>query len=473
MSISASSDDRGQWGSKLGFIMAAAGSAVGLGNIWRFPYVTGENGGAAFVLVYLVCVFLIGVPLLYVELALGRASGRNPVGAFQKTKPGTPFMFTGILCLLACFFVLTYYGVIAGWTISFAWSQVTQTPLMFTEYIAKPMAVLPVFAGFIALTIWIVSAGVEKGIEKWSKILMPILFVMMLVIIGRSLSLEGAGKGISYYLNPDFSKIDGKVVLMALGQAFFSLSVGWGLMITYGSYIPKSQNIVTSGFWVAIADTGVAILGGLMVFPAVFAFGMDPSSGPGLTFVTLPEVFAQMPAGWVIGALFFLLLSVAALTSSISMLEVPVSYFVDKDKGSRKVSAIIVGVFAFVIGIPSALSAGASDYLTKLELFGKTGFMDILDQVFGTLCLILISLLLSLYVGWVWKPKNAIKEIEEGCPWFTKPFAGSISLASVWTVFIKFICPIVITLVLLNALGVDLFGDAAAAEGTPEVAKPE
>ena len=180
-----------------------------------------------------------------------------------------------------------------------------------------------------------------------------------------------------------------------------------------------------------------------------------------------------MPAGWVIGALFFLLLSVAALTSSISMLEVPVSYFVDKDKGSRKVSAIIVGVFAFVIGIPSALSAGASDYLTKLELFGKTGFMDILDQVFGTLCLILISLLLSLYVGWVWKPKNAIKEIEEGCPWFTKPFAGSISLASVWTVFIKFICPIVITLVLLNALGVDLFGDAAAAEGTPEVAKPE
>ena len=188
MSISASSDDRGQWGSKLGFIMAAAGSSVGLGNIWRFPYVTGENGGAAFVLVYLVCVFLVGVPLLYVELALGRASGRNPVGAFQKTKPGTPFLFTGILCLMACFFVLTYYGVIAGWTISFAWSQITQTPLVFSEYIAKPGTVLPVFAGFIALTIWIVSAGVEKGIEKWSKILMPVLFVMMLVIIGRSLT---------------------------------------------------------------------------------------------------------------------------------------------------------------------------------------------------------------------------------------------------------------------------------------------
>ena len=465
MSISASSDDRGQWGSKLGFIMAAAGSAVGLGNIWRFPYVTGENGGAAFVLVYLVCVFLIGVPLLYVELALGRASGRNPVGAFQKTKPGTPFMFTGILCLLACFFVLTYYGVIAGWTISFAWSQVTQTPLMFTEYIAKPMAVLPVFAGFIALTIWIVSAGVEKGIEKWSKILMPILFVMMLVIIGRSLSLEGASKGISYYLNPDFSKIDGKVVLMALGQAFFSLSVGWGLMITYGSYMPKSQNIVTNGLWVASADTLVAILAGFMVFPAVFAFGMDPGAGPGLTFVTLPKVFAQMPAGWVFGSIFFCLLSVAAVTSSISMLEVPVSYFVDDKQSARKKAAIIVGIFAFLIGIPSAMANGGSEFFSNVELLGKKGFLDIMDQVFGTLCLIVISLSLSIYVGWIWKTEPAVEEISEGCPWFKEPLLAGYSPAQVWAFFVKYICPVVISLVLVNALG--LFDQEKAAP-TPD-----
>ena len=469
MSISASSEDRGQWGSKLGFIMAAAGSAVGLGNIWRFPYVTGENGGAAFVLVYLVCVFLIGVPLLYVELALGRASGRNPVGAFQKTKPGTPFMFTGILCLLACFFVLTYYGVIAGWTISFAWSQVTQTPLMFTEYIANPMAVLPVFAGFIALTIWIVSAGVEKGIEKWSKILMPILFVMMLVIIGRSLSLEGAGKGISYYLNPDFSKIDGKVVLMALGQAFFSLSVGWGLMITYGSYMPKSQNIVTNGLWVASADTLVAILAGFMVFPAVFAFGMDPGAGPGLTFVTLPKVFAQMPAGWVFGSIFFCLLSVAAVTSSISMLEVPVSYFVDDKQSARKKAAIIVGIFAFLIGIPSAMANGGSEFFSNVELLGKKGFLDIMDQVFGTLCLIVISLSLSIYVGWIWKTEPAVEEISEGCPWFKQPLLAGCSPAQVWAFFVKYICPVVISLVLVNALG--LFDQEKAAP-TP-VPEPE
>ena len=453
MSISASSDDRGQWGSKLGFIMAAAGSAVGLGNIWRFPYVTGENGGAAFVLVYLVCVFLIGVPLLYVELALGRASGRNPVGAFQKTKPGTPFMFTGILCLMACFFVLTYYGVIAGWTISFAWSQITQTPLVFSEYIAKPGTVLPVFAGFIALTIWIVSAGVEKGIEKWSKILMPVLFVMMLVIIGRSLTLEGASKGISYYLNPDFSKIDGKVVLMALGQAFFSLSVGWGLMITYGSYMPKSQNIVSNGLWVASADTLVAILAGFMVFPAVFAFGMDPGAGPGLTFVTLPKVFAQMTAGWVFGAIFFCLLSVAAVTSSISMLEVPVSYFVDDKPKARKKAAIIVGIFAFLIGIPSAMANGGSEFFSNIELMGKTGFLDIMDQVFGTLCLIVISLSLSIYVGWIWKTEPAVKEISEGCPWFTQPMVAGISPAQIWAFFVKYICPVVISLVLVNALG--------------------
>ena len=453
MSMSASSDDRGQWGSKLGFIMAAAGSAVGLGNIWRFPYVTGENGGAAFVLVYLVCVFLIGVPLLYVELALGRASGRNPVGAFQKTKPGTPFMFTGILCLMACFFVLTYYGVIAGWTISFAWSQITQTPLVFSEYIAKPGTVLPVFAGFIALTIWIVSAGVEKGIEKWSKILMPVLFVMMLVIIGRSLTLEGASKGISYYLNPDFSKIDGKVVLMALGQAFFSLSVGWGLMITYGSYMPKSQNIVSNGLWVASADTLVAILAGFMVFPAVFAFGMDPGAGPGLTFVTLPKVFAQMTAGWVFGAIFFCLLSVAAVTSSISMLEVPVSYFVDDKPKARKKAAIMVGIFAFLIGIPSAMANGGSEFFSNIELMGKTGFLDIMDQVFGTLCLIVISLSLSIYVGWIWKTEPAVKEISEGCPWFTQPMVAGISPAQIWAFFVKYICPVVISLVLVNALG--------------------
>ena len=458
MSTSASSDNRGQWGSKLGFIMAAAGSAVGLGNIWRFPYVTGENGGAAFVVVYLACVLFIGLPLMWCELALGRASGRNPVGAFRKTGGGLPFVLTGVLCLAACFFVLTYYGVIAGWTISYAISQISQTSLVFKEYTADPVYVLPVFALFIVLTIVIVRAGVEKGIEKWSKVLMPLLFVLMLVVIIRGVTLPGAGAGLEYYLKPDFSKIDGTVVLKALGQAFFSLSVGWGLMITYGSYMSKKQNIISNGFWVALADTSVALLAGLMIFPAVFAMGMSPDSGTGLAFTTLPAVFAEIPAGWVVGTVFFLLLSVAAVTSSISMLEVPVSYFVDEKKSLRTTCAVTVGLVAFVVGIPSALSNGGNEWLSKIELFGQTGFFSILDQVFGTLALIIISLMLSIYAGWVWKPKNVIAEIEQGCPWFTKPFIGGISPSGVWAFFIKFVCPIVISLVLLNTLGVKIPG---------------
>ena len=465
MSMSASSDDRGQWGSKLGFIMAAAGSAVGLGNIWRFPYVTGENGGAAFVVVYLACVLFIGLPLMWCELALGRASGRNPVGAFRETGGGLPFLFTGVLCLAACFFVLTYYGVIAGWTISYAISQISQTQLIFKEYVADPVYVLPVFALFIVLTVVIVRAGVEKGIEKWSKILMPILFALMLVVIVRGVTLDGAGAGLTYYLKPDFGKIDGIVVLKALGQAFFSLSVGWGLMITYGSYMSKKEDIISNGFWVGLADTSVALLAGLMIFPAVFAMGHTPDSGTGLAFTTLPAVFESMPAGWLVGAVFFLLLSVAAVTSSISMLEVPVSYFVDEKNSRRTTCAVIVGLLAFVVGIPSALSSGGNEWLSNITLFGQKGFFSILDQVFGTLALIVISLMLSIYVGWVWKPKNAIAEIEQGCDWFTKPLFGAIAPASVWTFFVKFICPIVISLVLLNTLG--LF-DKEDSEPAPE-----
>ncbi len=455
--------------------MAAAGSAVGLGNIWRFPYVTGENGGAAFVVVYLACVLFIGLPLMWCELALGRASGRNPVGAFRETGGGFPFVLTGVLCLAACFFVLTYYGVIAGWTISYAISQVAQTNLLFKEYTADPVYVLPVFALFIVLTIVIVRAGVEKGIEKWSKILMPLLFVLMLVVIIRGVTLPGAGAGLEYYLKPDFSKIDGTVVLKALGQAFFSLSVGWGLMITYGSYMSKKQNIVSNGFWVGLADTSVALLAGLMIFPAVFAMGMSPDSGTGLAFTTLPAVFAEIPAGWVVGTVFFLLLSVAAVTSSISMLEVPVSYFVDEKKSLRTTCAVTVGLVAFVVGIPSALSNGGNEWLSNIELFGQTGFFSILDQVFGTLALIIISLMLSIYAGWVWKPKNVIAEIEQGCPWFSKPLIGGISPACVWAVFIKFVCPIVISLVLLNTLGLfDKKKPAAPAEPTPkEQTSPE
>ena len=625
MSATPSPENRGQWGSKIGFILAAAGSAVGLGNIWRFPYVTGENGGAAFVVIYLACVLFIGLPLMWAELTLGRLTGKNPVDAFRDTgeakdvwlyKYGAPAV--GWLCLAACFCVLSYYGVIAGWTIGFIYNTVAQAGMEFKSFSANPNWVIPLFAVFIGGTIYIVQAGIEKGIEKWSKILMPLLLGLVFVVIIRSLTLEGASEGIKWYLSPDFSVIDGKVVLAALGQAFFSLSVGWGLMITYGSYMPKSQNIVSNGFWVALMDTGVALLGGLMVIPAVFALGFPVDAGPTLTFETLPAVFEKMPFGIVVGGLFFLLLTVAALTSSISMLEVPVSYFVDGKRATRKKAAVLVGIVAFAVGLPSALSFGGSDAFSKivttdestLKLTGvdaakvtpeslsaiidaveaevgaisfpvtqledmkftvpmddqnntvaiigelkaakvthlshdsvkkgdsveftmfsvdggkeavaelrralakkdiripesavtlspttgtnkartdvsfavphahtnavqaalvennstigfaslsltteSVSFFEVMDKYFGTLCLIIISLSVSIYVGWMMDSGKMVKELEQGCSSFTKPIFGNVAPSDIWVFFLRIICPIVIFIVLLGQFGVEI-----------------
>lgn len=447
---------REHWASRLGFILAAAGSAIGLGNIWRFPYMTGENGGAAFVVVYLGCVIFIGLPLLITELALGRASGKDAVGAFRTTKPGTPFVITGFLCLLCCFLVLTYYSDIAGWTIGYAVACFSRIHPEFQQFASNPMYVIPYFALFLLITIVIVEQGIHEGIEKWSKVLMPLLFLLILVIIIRSVTLPGAEAGIEYYLKPDFTKISGKVALMALGQAFFSLSVGWGLMITYGSYMEKGQNIASAAVWVAGMDTLVALMGGMMVFPAVFAFGMRADTGTSLTFVTLPVVFEKMPLGWLFGGMFFLLLTIAALTSTISMLEVPVSYLVDEHRIRRRVAAWSVGIAAFLLGIPSAASTGASEFCTKIQLFGKQGVINILDYTVGNLLIIIISLLTSIYVGWIWGADKAIAEIKEGCSYFDKPLVGNISLATLWKLSIKYVCPMIILFVLADALG--LFG---------------
>ncbi|MBL4715241.1 MAG: sodium-dependent transporter, partial [Bacteroidia bacterium] len=295
-----STEARGQWGSKLGFIMAAAGSAVGLGNIWRFPYLTGENGGGAFVLVYLLCVLLIGIPLLYNEVAIGRLTGKNPVGAMNKEKPKSFWVISGILTIFLCFFVLSYYSVIAGWTIGYIFSSLSGKAMDFGEFAANGSYTIGLMSVFLLMTIGIILGGVKGGIEKASKIMMPILLLLIILLIIRTLTLDGAMAGVKYYLIPDLSKINGKVVLQALGQAFFSMSVGWGLMVTYGSYVPKNQNLVSSGVWIAFIDTLVALLGGLLIFPAVFAFGKDPAGGVALVFQVLPEVFEQMPMGSIV-----------------------------------------------------------------------------------------------------------------------------------------------------------------------------
>ncbi len=416
--------NRGQWNSKLGFIMAAAGSAIGLGNIWRFPYVAGENGGAAFVLIYILFVFLIGLPYMFAELSLGRATQKNPVGAIDKIRPGSFWKIAGFLGVFTGIGILSFYGVIAGWTVGFVYKTVTSNTADFGPFIANPLIILPLFAFFIALTALIVYKGVAEGIERWSKILMPVFFVLLLGLIIYSFTLEGSGAGLEFYLKPDFSKLTGATILAALGQAFFSLSLGMGTMITYGSYINKRDNIVTSGVSVAIFDTMIAIMSGLIIFPALFAMGESPSQGPALVFVVFPKLFAQMPGGIFVGTVFFVLLSVAALTSTISLLEVPVSYVIDEFRVDRKVVVWVVAGLAFILGLPSALSQGASDFFTNFGLIPETltgvDFLSQISFIFGDFSLGAGAVLLSLFVGWIWGIDKAAEEIKSGAPGFER-----------------------------------------------------
>ena len=450
---------RETWGSKFGFIMAAAGSAVGLGNIWRFPYITGENGGGAFVLIYIMCVILIGVPLLFTEIGLGRMSSKSPIGAFKDTGASSFWTFVGaVMAIGVSFFVLAYYANIAGWTIGYIFKSLTGSSGDFASFASDAMITVPLMALFVLITIFIVQLGVSGGIEKAAKILMPLLFGLIFIVAIRALMLDGAMAGVDFYLNPDFSKVTPNTFLVALGQAFFSMSIGWGIMITYGSYLPKDANIISSGVWVGFMDAGVALLAGFMIFPAVFAFGQNPSEGQALVFVVLPEIFNSMPGGAVIGAIFFLLLMVAALTSSISMLEVPASYFMDEKKWSRKKSAWVVGGLIFLFGLPASLSWGASDFFTNMSVSlpwleaPVVGYQAILDYFWGTFFIVVVALATCVYVAWVMPIEKIVTELSHGSELFVE--GGTASKAFVF--FIRYICPLVILAVLLNMLG--LFG---------------
>ena len=442
--------DRGQWGSRVGFILAAAGSAVGLGNIWRFPYITGQSGGAAFVVIYLLCIVLICLPYLFAELVLGRYTQKNPVGAIRAIRPGSPWVLVGGLCVLTGVFILSYYAVIAGWTFGYIFKNLLFAHLDFGHFIASPWIVIPLFALFLGLTMLVVFGGVEEGIERWAKVLMPVLILLMIVLIVRSVTLPGAEKGLAFYLKPDFSKVTGEVIVAALGQAFFSLSLGMGAMITYGSYLSRHEDVVVAGSYVALFDTLIALMAGFMIFPAVFATGHDPASGPALVFIVLPEIFQALPLGNLIGALFFLLLSIAALTSTVSLLEVVVAYFVDERRWSRKRSVWVVGVLTFLIGLPSALSQGTVAGLSNMDwLFGADGllgqhdFLSIMDAIWGNLALALGALLISIFVGWVWGAERAAEELQQGSR------VGS-GLLRGWQFFIRYICRVVIFIILLS-----------------------
>ena len=442
------SPDRGSWGSRLGFVLAAAGSAIGLGNIWRFPYVTGQNGGAAFVVFYIFFVLVIGVPVMVAELTLGRAARLNPVGAFRVMAPKGAWKMVGLLGVLTGIGILSYYSVIAGWTFGYFIKTLAgsfsdqissdQSVHIFENFVANPSATIIYLFIFIALTAGVVMGGVSSGIERWVKILMPLLLVLLVALTLRSVTLEGASQGLAFYLNPDFSKITGGTIAMALGQALFSLSLGMGAMITYGSYISKDDNLIVSAAWVCLFDTLLAIMAGFLIFPALFAMGMDPAGGPGLVFVVLPTMFARMPLGAFFGAGFFLLLTVAALTSTISLLEVTVAYMVDEKKWRRKNAALTMALVAFVLGIPSALSFGGVSWLTKIPGIGL-GFLDFMNILMGNYSLTVGAFLISIFVGYKWGVSAVRREVEE---------KGNIFyFRRTWVFLIRFVCPVAIFLI--------------------------
>lgn len=396
---------RSQWGSRLGFILASAGSAIGLGAVWKFPYVTATQGGGAFLLIYLFICLTLGLILMSTEMAIGRATHLGPIGAFRKLG-NKKWTIIGIMGVLVAFLILSFYSVVGGWTVAYLVKAVTggianstdptSNGKLFTDFITNPLQPLIYHFIFGFLTLFTVVSGVEKGIERISKYLMPILLILMLVLIGRAISLPGAIEGIKFFLLPDFSKITGTTWLEALGLAFFSLSLGIGIMITYGSYVGPEAKLVSSSVWVILLTLLTCILSGLMVLPAVFAFGFEPGAGPGLTFITMPAVFASMPLGHLLASLFFALLLVAALTSSISLLEVLVSFLIDEFKLHRLKAGIISFALFFLLGVAASLSLGDWSGYT---IFGYNIF-DALDKLTQNILMPLGEIFLTLFVAW-------------------------------------------------------------------------
>lgn len=435
---------RGQWSSQLGFVLAAAGSAVGLGNIWRFPYMAGQNGGGAFVLVYLVCVVLLGLPVMLVEISLGRATQLNAVGAIKAVAPRGLWRGLGYLALVTGMGILSYYSVIAGRVVGCCVDYVV-TGFSPASSIASTGLGSDViyFALFMALTVFVVAGGVQRGIERWAKVLMPLLLLIMVAIIVRGLFLPGSGVGLHWLLKVDFSKIGLSTVLDAMAQAFFSLSLGMGAMLTYGSYLSRHQDILRCGAWVVTFDTVVAILAGLMIFPAVFAFGHNPAAGPTLIFEVLPEVFRAMIGGGVVGAVFFFLLCVAALTSTVSLLEVVTAYFVDERGWSRLKAVLVIGFVTFLVGLPSAMDFAGLQPWASLHLVGQTGFLSIMDFLWGNLSLAVGSLLLCLFAAWVWGLDKAVAEISSSSRLFPR-------LAPIWRIAVRWFAPLCILAILLT-----------------------
>lgn len=441
---------RGLWSSRLGFIMASAGSAVGLGNIWKFPYITGMHGGGAFVLFFLFCIAAVGIPIMIAEMVIGRHTHKDPVGAFRKLRGGL-WTAVGWLGVVAGFVILSYYCVVAGWAVDYLWLALKGTfsathsaavPELFGELLSDDLGQVFWQAVFMGLTIWIVLGGVSNGLERANKVMMPVLFLILVGLALRGLFSPGGAQALAFLFTPDWHKLDGAAMLEAMGHAFFSLSLGMGAMLTYGSYADEQTNIPKVAITVSVMDTCVALLSGIAIFPIVFTYGMEPAAGPGLVFKTLPIIFSQMPGGTLIAILFFLLLVFAALTSSISLLEVVVAYYCDEKQWSRPKATLVMGGLIFLLGVPSALS---NHLLANVHFIGERNFLDSIDLLATNYILPAGGVLIALFTGWILTTRLARGEIEKG--------AVRFHLYPAWHFLIKYVSPVLVAIILLFKSG--------------------
>lgn len=435
---------RAQWGSRLAFILAAAGSAIGLGNLWKFPYVTGINGGGAFVLVYLICILFVGVPVLLAELYIGQQSQTNTVNAFEVMhKKRTLWQLPGWMGIISAFLILSFYSVVGGWILDFTYHSVLGTFSGAPEN-AKT-ALNSLFQDPLRQTLWhflfmfsacaIVIGGIKEGLEKWNKILMPTLLILLLALLVKSFFLNGFSQAIDFLFEPNFSMLTSESILEAVGHSFFTLSLGMGAIITYGSYLSKKEDLVKVSFALALLDTLIALVAGLVIFSIVFSFDLEPASGPGLIFATLPTLFSQMPGGYFLSLAFFILVGFAALTSAVSILEVQISYLTDKHKISRKKLTAITAAITFLTGL---LSVFSTNIMSDIKIFDLT-FFDLFDKLTSNYLLPIGGLIISLFFGWVLGPKA------------TKHICGKSRLAHLGLLWItRIIAPFAILLVIYN-----------------------
>lgn len=441
---------RAQWSNPLLFILAAAGSAVGLGNIWKFPYMAGMNGGGAFVLIYLCCIFLIGLPIFVAELYIGQQSQANAVTAFETLhRKNTPWKTIGIMGVVTAYLIMSFYCVVGGWVLDYGWHSLLnkfassgseKISNNLSELLSNPWRQIFWHFIFLGITVYVVANGIKKGIEIASKILMPALSLLLLALLVRSFFLPGFSEAARFLFTPDTAKIDGKVVLEAVGQAFFTLSLGMGCMITYGSYLKKKENLFKVALAVSFVDTLIALLAGFVVFAIVFSYSFEPGGGPALIFKTLPLLFAKMPGGYFIAVAFFLLISFAALTSSFSLLEVVVAWHVEKHGLTRRQSAITGGIIIFGFGVLTSLS---NNILSSVKITGYN-FFDFFDKLTSSLFMPLGGIFIAVFYGWFLGPKAVQATAEKS------RFLNHFYLIFLWTV--RVVAPIAVAIMLVNGL---------------------